>query len=380
MSVINQMLKDLDKRQTEQRTGANAITLQSTEHSSSKLIIIVAVIILINILAIIAWQFYSENKELKALTFQSTQVNNIKNTANETIKVKKTTNSTLKDEIVKNIQMSDKLAISDKEKESTNKAINKTTENVDTLAINKRNVSNITETNSDTATVSNHLHTAAVKKTPVTPVAKTSSKPLPSKPSLTITRSQLSPQALSEKKIKQAEKAIEARNLIKAESLFEEVLLLIPEHTIARKQLAALWYGKKSYQDAINLLSQGISLEPLDEEMRLMSAKIYLEQDKSQQALNILMPVNSSDLIELQAILANIAAELNKYDIASKSYKKLIILEPNIARWWLGLAVSHDRQGKFALASHAYSQAIAKGNLSNNALQFARQRISELGE
>ena len=203
---------------------------------------------------------------------------------------------------------------------------------------------------------------------------------LQAKSSLTISRTQLSPQALATNKIAEAEQAIERNDIVKAESLFEEVLLVMPEHQMARKQLAALWYGKKSYQNAVNLLSQGIALAPQAEEMRIMSARIYFEQGQPRQAYNILKPLSHSVNTELQALLANTAAELNEHDNAALAYGKLIALEPNVGRWWLGSAVSLDSLGKFVPARDAYKQAIALSNLSMSAMQFARQRLIELGE
>jgi MSHA biogenesis protein MshN len=200
------------------------------------------------------------------------------------------------------------------------------------------------------------------------------------KPSLTISRTQLTPQALAANKITEAEQAIERNDIIKAEALFEEVLLIMPEHETARKQLAALWYGKKSYQDAVNLLSQGIALAPQSEEMRLMTARIYYEQGQPRPAYNVLSPVKHSTSTELQALLANTAADLSEHDNAIIAYQKLIALEPHIGRWWLGSAVSLDSLGKFVPARDAYKQAIARNNLSNSAMQFARQRLIELGE
>jgi len=199
-------------------------------------------------------------------------------------------------------------------------------------------------------------------------------------PSLTISRTQLTPQALAANKITQAEQAIERNDILKAEALFEEVLLIIPEHETARKQLAALWYGKKSYQDAVNLLSQGIALAPQSEEMRLMTARIYYEQGQPRPAYNVLRPVNYSSNTELQILLANTAADLNEHDNAIVAYEKLIALEPHVGRWWLGSAVSLDSLGKFVLARDAYKQAITRNDLSNSAMQFARQRLIELGE
>ena len=374
MSVINQMLKDLDKRQGEQVTDSNVTVPVTKKSSNTKLVaIIVIVILLVNIAGIFAWQLYAENQQLKTQAQQKQKVTNL-----ATPKVVNTTVVSDTPELV-----TDKL-----ENKVATATVDKVMEPVATEAIADANkaTSNETEMNvvapEPLLTASVNVVESPEKNTPAghSKVKEQEKEVLETKPTLTISRSQLSPKMLSEKKITEAERAMEVNDLAKAESLFEEVLLLIPEHETARKQLAALWYGKKAYQDAVNLLSQGIAIAPQSEEMRLMSARIYFEQGRARQALNLLSPINNSQRVDLQVLIANIASEINEYKSAENAYRKLLILEPNVGRWWLGLAVSLDSQGQFKLASNAYDEAITKGNLSSNALQFARQRVAELGE
>lgn len=374
MSVINQMLKDLDKRQGEQVTDSNVTVPVTKKSSNTKLVaIIVIVILLVNIAGIFAWQLYAENQQLKTQAQQKQKVTNL-----ATPKVVNTTVVSDTPELV-----TDKL-----ENKVATATVDKVMEPVATEAIADANkaTSNETEMNvvapEPLLAASVNVVESPEKNTPAghSQVKEQEKEVLETKPTLTISRSQLSPKMLSEKKITEAERAMEVNDLAKAESLFEEVLLLIPEHETARKQLAALWYGKKAYQDAINLLSQGIAIAPQSEEMRLMSARIYFEQGRARQALNLLNPINNSQRVDLQVLIANIASEINEYKSAANAYRKLLILEPNVGRWWLGLAVSLDSQGQFKLASNAYDEAITKGNLSSNALQFARQRVAELGE
>ena len=374
MSVINQMLKDLDKRQGEQVTDSNVTVPVTKKSSNTKLVAIIAIVILlVNIAGIFAWQLYAENQQLKTQAQQKQKVTNL-----ATPKVVNTAAVSDTPELV-----TDKL-----ENKVATATVDKVTEPVATEAITDANkaTSNETEMNAvapePLLAASANVVESPEKNTPTghSQVKEQEKEVLETKPTLTISRSQLSPKMLSEKKITEAERAMEVNDLAKAESLFEEVLLLIPEHETARKQLAALWYGKKAYQDAVNLLSQGIAIAPQSEEMRLMSARIYFEQGRARQALNLLSPINNSQRVDLQVLIANIASEINEYKSAENAYRKLLVLEPNAGRWWLGLAVSLDSQGQFKLASNAYDEAIAKGNLSSNALQFARQRVAELGE
>lgn len=385
MSVINQMLKDLDKRQSDQHVTASHGLPQQASYPTGKLIlIIIAVVLILNVVGIFGWQLYNENQQLR---LQSQQ-------APAPQKVTVNTADAVKNKITPATDAQKQAPV------STTTAINQAIVKSETLLSPAQSSvpmtrdpeasanSNALEKSSENTRASTGLADRKVTAAIAVPVeveknvtqAEQIHTVEQAKPSLTISRRQLSPQALAANKITQAEQAMERNDIAKAESLFEEVLLVMPSHETARKQLAALWYGKRHYQDAVNLLSQGIALAPKAEEMRLMSARIYYEQGQARQALNILSPVKQSSNSELQALLANAAAELNEHESAIEAFEKLMSLEPNVGRWWLGAAVSLDSLGKFVPARDAYTQAIACNNLSHSAMQFARQRLIELGE
>lgn len=402
MSVINQMLKDLDKRQAEQNTVAKTGQPVVTKHSNVKLILsIIVVIVIINITGIFAWQLYSENQQLKTQAKENTaQLSKLEAQSkdNDTSNVEQKSNGEVVVEAIASTfetkPVAEKLeaqfseiqqAALKEELVISTSTPSQAKEELEPISLDlAKDLSTQNSATQSTASTENIEPKKVIPETDqptkVDDKRATELKVDTPQPRLSISRTQLSPQALAKKKISQAEQAMEVNELAKAESLFEEVLLLLPEHETARKQLAALWYGKKAYQDAINLLSQGIALAPQAEEMRLMSARIYFEQGQARQALNMLTPVSNSQRVELLALLANIAAQLNEHQKAGDAYRKLLDIESSVGRWWLGLAVSLDSQGQFKQASNAYSQAIVTGNLSNSTMQFARQRLSELGE
>ncbi len=382
MSVINQMLKDLDKRQSEQQGVSNVVVPVQAKMSVSKLLLIIVVVIIIfNVIGILGWKLYSENQQLRtqvdnamvASKGQQSATDAPSNKASVVALALTEEPTTAISTVIQTFEEKAVLVQAEPEKALDNAALDN--KNVPVNIVEK-----MTESQSPVDESAQVVVTALALSEPV--VAKPEKVKEVVKPtsSLTISRTQLSPQALAENKISEAEQAIERNDIVKAESLFEEVLLVMPEHQTARKQLAALWYGKKSYQNAVNLLSQGIALAPQAEEMRIMSARIYFEQSQPRQAYDILKPLQHSVNTELQALLANTAAELNEHDNAILAYGKLIALEPHVGRWWLGSAVSLDSLGKFVPARDAYKQAIALSNLSISAMQFARQRLIELGE
>jgi MSHA biogenesis protein MshN len=207
--------------------------------------------------------------------------------------------------------------------------------------------------------------------------------PVAKKSTLTISRKALTPYQLAEQKLKRAEQALANNDISKAETMFEDVLLVLPTHKTARKHLAALWFGRQSYAAALNLLSQGINLSPDDSEFRVMQARIYLQQNRLQQAfatLNNMPNVNDVINVEYQSLRATTAQQLKEFTFSAQAYQILVNIEPTSGRWWLGLGVALDSNSEFKQASTAYQNALTKTGLSASAENFARQRIIELGE
>jgi len=197
---------------------------------------------------------------------------------------------------------------------------------------------------------------------------------------LSISRRELTPEEFVASKYQSAEKAVQRNELAKAENALEEVLLVDQNHKAARKQLAALWFGRQSYQPAINLLAQGLALDNEDSEMRMMQARIYLAQGNSNKALEQLKVMVDVPDKGYQSLLASIAQQVGDNKTALTAYEQLTILEPQSGKWWLGLAIAHDRGADFDKAKQAYQMAIVQRGLSSESLVFAQQRISELGE
>lgn len=202
--------------------------------------------------------------------------------------------------------------------------------------------------------------------------------------SMSVSRKKLTTSQLVQHKLTAAEQALANNQVNSAEELFEEVLLLDRNHKSARQQLAALWFGRQSYQAATNLLSQGISLSPNDSDFRLMKARIHLQANQPEQAYRTLLVLSDYSVepaaVEYTAMLGNLAQQLGHHQQAVLSYRELTALQPNVGRWWLGLAIAYDRLEKYKYAVNAYNKAMLQVDLSKNSTDFALARISVLGE
>ena len=406
MSVINQMLKDLDKRKVNEGSSQqrnSAIGSQITKKSHVLLFSMAGVIMVV--ITLFSWRLYQENTLLKSqsdlsqqtqLTLTSTddkpsqtlvaeqknqEIKSIATTANKPQQLEKIELSDTSSKELSNATSSNavaqpkvsspenKLPIDDVDfkqihNDNNTQAASSQTSQVKSTAVIDEEVNEVEQSLTKQGTV---------KEAPLT---EQSTKPLPS---LTISRVEITPQALAQQKYSKAEQAIAKNNISDAEQLLEDILLLVPEHQGARKQLAALWYGRRLYQPALNLLSQGIVLEPDNADYRLMQARIYIELDQQQKALDSLLGLAQTNNVEYQSLLATTAQKLKNFQLSVNAYKQLTLMQPNVGRWWLGLAVAYDSEGQFNEAAMTYRQAIGRGNLSESARQFSRQRLEQLG-
>jgi MSHA biogenesis protein MshN len=370
------MLKDLDQRQHGQPQQADDVAQAIQTTKQPKTWLIVAITIIITLFIIFSVYLYQQNQQLNASLAS-------KKNAEKVFPQKK-----LKNNVMNHLNEKNNTVVVKKSLIAENENNRKITADVNPLpqveitkdtALNNRSKNKIANVNVKTRVIGKNKNTKSdidksTTKENVAPKVNTV------KSSISVSRRKVSAEHLAKQKIQQAEDAVNNNELAKAETLLEDVLVLTPNNKTARKQLAALWFGRKAYQSALNLLSQGIALAPQESEFRLMQARIYLTQGLSQKAYQVLKEFKQSDDVEYLLTLANVAQQLAQYPQAIAAYRQLATLQPTEGRWWLGLAVTYDSDKQYLLASNAYRAAIAQGKLSNASLKFAKKRLAELGE
>ena len=384
MSVINQMLKDLDKRQYEQAQGrTNAPQVVISENSGNKWLLVGLVISLIVALAIIGWQYtkFSERSTEQVLLSKPTEQ------AQQTLAAQSKTTPEESDfksakPVNHNTQVLNKgVTVASDANESQNQpnyvktSSNSLAPELAPESISAQSQRAKTPVNKEQTQQFNTNNTAQL-----TEAVRNEAAIIEPESKLSISRKQLSAKELVAVKLKQAQQAIEQQQIEKAEALFEEVLLVDEMQHQARKQLAALWFGRQDYNAAVNLLSQGLAIDSNNADFRLMMARIYLGQGFNQQAFDVLTQANANNNVEYQIMLASVAQQLNAYPSAQQAYQRLTQLAPNVGRWWLGLAVAFDSDGKFEQAIESYQKALQQSDLSLSSIEFIKSRLNELGE
>lgn len=370
MSVINQMLKDLEQRTPEQ--GQISVPVTSNNKPSTIKIVLISLVVLVslNFIGLYIWNLQEQvtSSELK-LKEQEEQEEQEKALVAYASKV-------LPQQSVKKLKTEPQVS-------SKEVILSETAEELEIVLPQEPVVKK--QTNLPKVPSTNVVEPKlAIQAKTIEPTLEPVSSPVVVKKitesKMSVSRRQLTSEELVAQKLVRAEKSIKLNDVTKAEQLFEEVLIIDPNNKQARKKLAALWFGRKSYIQATNLLSQGISLDPSDADLRLLKARIHLQQGQHTAAYNTLKALPTVKQKEYQVMLANVSQKIEQYKSAITAYEILIDMQAYSGRWHLGLAIIYDKTSQFSLAVAEYKLALSKSDLSVASANFAQQRIQALGE
>lgn len=179
---------------------------------------------------------------------------------------------------------------------------------------------------------------------------------------------------------RKATTAIAKGRMEEAQDGYYEVLAHDPHNQGAREQLAGLLYGAGRLTEAAQVLEEGLRLDPAQADLRLLLARVAISGGDRQKALDWLtgyQPDIASNL-DYYATWAGLAQELGQLVQASEMYVRLLRQQPDQGRWWLGLGVAEDGQGHRQRALDAYRNAQLHGNLGEASTQWLEQRIGQL--
>ncbi len=197
--------------------------------------------------------------------------------------------------------------------------------------------------------------------------------------SLEIAEEHLSPQQEAALDRRKGLQALTKGQLDVARDSFSRVLANDPLDHEIRERLAGLLYGDGRIPEAQQLLDEGIRLAPSRADFRLMQARLALTTGNKAAALQSLSgwepPVGAN--LDYYATRAALAQELSQPGVAASSYQQLTVAQPTEARWWLGLGIALDKQGRPLAALDAYRKALTLP-LSAGSRQFVQQRIEQL--
>lgn len=153
-----------------------------------------------------------------------------------------------------------------------------------------------------------------------------------------------------------------------------------PRKLEARKLLTTLLLRGERTEEAGSLLDQGLQLDPGHSPFVTLRARIWLDAGENEKAIYLLQQSLSSKGgdIDLLSLLGSLFQQEQRFQSALEIYRRMVDLEPESARAWAGLAISLDALEQDISAVKAYRHALDLHRLPDEVEQYARQRIELL--
>ena len=175
----------------------------------------------------------------------------------------------------------------------------------------------------------------------------------------------------------QAQQAMSSGRLADAEAAWLQLAQLQPQQPEAFEQLAQLYLQQQDWSRLTQLLVR-VQQQQLDSvALQWARIQLYAGTQQWQPLLDALTPALQQQYPQqLLALEAHAAQQTGHPERALQAYQQWSQLAPHDSRAWLGLAMIQDQRGRWPEAQQAYQQALQLGGLSAASRQFIQQRFA----
>jgi MSHA biogenesis protein MshN len=161
---------------------------------------------------------------------------------------------------------------------------------------------------------------------------------------------------------------------------FRRALEIDPGHEAARQTFVALLLETKRVDEAAVSLQEGLALDTGNTGFAMLLARIMVESNDIPRALIVLQrhvapPDRNPDY---HAFAAALYQRLDRHKEAIEQYQTALGLAPSAGVWWLGLGISFQAVERRKDALEAFTRAKSAGNLAPDLLAFVEQRLRQL--
>ncbi|MEQ8315132.1 MAG: hypothetical protein RL839_06690 [Gammaproteobacteria bacterium] len=228
--------------------------------------------------------------------------------------------------------------------------------------------------NSDVEPVEGEAAVAAVSRSPVN---------LEQRPTEDVKNAAaLSPEEQDVLAVQKALQLIAENKTIEAYAVLEQEILDNRYAHQARETYAKLLLNEGNLLGALELAESGLALSPNHRGFKKIKARLLIAQGSLTEAVDLLLsraPPVDSDL-EYHEILATAQLASRDYEGALISYTGLVRQDQSQGRWWYGFAASQESLGNTSAARQGYSRAVSLSNLSANLRRRSQERLAVLSQ
>ena len=377
MSVINQVLNQIEQRGAQKLPGQNMVRAVPPVRDMRKLRIALLFLGIVLVACVLAWKWYQSRKPV-VLATNNVQV---KPATLPTAPTVETATPVPQSAVVappsfhpENADVTGEATAVAKSSDQSNKPL---------LSPHGQPVDDYPDTSTSLNESSKSL---SARRNLSTPSRKPAPRRLlnePGEPAQmqgNLPKKQISPAQQADAEFHKASGFAQQGNIADALAGYEEALRLNPGHDAARQALVMLLLENKRSMDAERVLQDGIKGRAEHNGFAMLLARLQVDRGAVGEALATLeksLPFAGKQA-DYQAFLAALLQRQNRHNDAIEHYRSVLQLAPNNGIWLMGYGISLQAVQRNAEAKDAFKRALETQMLSPELREFVQQKLKGL--
>lgn len=183
--------------------------------------------------------------------------------------------------------------------------------------------------------------------------------------------------AMAEAEYRKGMQAVQRGDMGAALPLLRQTLEIEPIHVKARQALLSVLVSARQWPDARQVAQDGLALDPAQSGWAMILARLQFEQGEAAAAIATLErhAAHASRDADYQSLFAYLLQQQQRHADAAERFKTALALRPNEGRWWFGLGTALEAAGNAADARAAYARAREVGNLPPEMAAAVEQKL-----
>jgi MSHA biogenesis protein MshN len=183
----------------------------------------------------------------------------------------------------------------------------------------------------------------------------------------------LSPEAEAQQRYDAAQALRRAGKFDAAIGKYRQALESSPGMAGARIQLARLLQDKGQVDAALSLLKAGY-VQRADDSLAIAAGRLLADLGQQEAALDWLQRGQAGLRPADHALMGALLSQAHRFEEASRAYQRALAAGPGHGGWQLGLGLALEGQGRLEEARTAYRNALERGQFKPEVVQFLRER------